>query len=269
MIQTVVSAKEKSTKDVEMIEGIVDISGSPMNVYSFFIDGTLIDTGSETLLELFKPWFATKNIERIFLTHNHEDHTAGVTLLQEQLNIPVYLHEDSIEVCRSLEVLPKYRQIVWGNRGAFQAQPFENVMQTNNYTWDIIYTPGHSQDHYSFYCRDLKFIFTGDLFVQPHTKVIMEDENLLDTIHSLKKLLKYDFEEVYCCHAGYLENGRELLQEKIRYLEEKQAIVKELYANGRTIEEIRKELFPKTYGIELYSDGQWSALHTVKSLLGI
>lgn len=269
MINVEVTAKTTATKYVEMIEGRVDMAGSPMNVYSFFIDGTLIDTGSQTLMDVFEPWFDSKDIKQIFLTHSHEDHTAGAAVIQQKRKIPIYLHESSIEQCMKEEKLPMYRQAVWGNRGVFTAKPFSQVMTSTNYTWDVIYTPGHASDHYAFYCRELKIMFTGDLFVQAHTKVIMDTENLIVTIQSLKKLLTYDFQEVYCCHAGYLAEGRQALEEKIRYLEEKQQLMQTLYEEGKSIEEIREVMFPRKYGIEAYSEGQWSANHTVRSLLNL
>lgn len=81
MNELIISSKESATNEVEMIEGVVTFSGASLNVYSFFIDGVLIDTGSNTLYELFQLWFQTKDIQQIFITHNHEDHTGGAAQL--------------------------------------------------------------------------------------------------------------------------------------------------------------------------------------------
>lgn len=267
MNELIVSSKESATNEVEMIEGIVTFSGASLNVYSFYIDGVLIDTGSNTLFELFQPWFQKKDIQQIFLTHNHEDHTGGAAQLQETLQTPIYIHEKSVAIVEELESLPNYRQFVWGDRGRFHAKSYNQTMLSTNYQWDVIFTPGHASDHVTLYCRELKILFTGDLFVQAHTKAIMKGENLIETLHSLKTLLNYDFEEVYCCHAGYLKNGRQKLQEKIDYLEEKQQIIKTLSKEGQSIVEIRDTLFPRRYAIEQFSNGEWGSQYIIKSIL--
>lgn len=267
MLELTTSMQEKETEHVKMVEGRVFLNGVKLNVYSFLIDGVLIDTGAQTLLEDFKPWFEKQKMDQIFLTHNHEDHTGGVTWIVKTKNIPVYIHKDSVETCRSLEETPLYRKLTWGSRGAFNALPFTAQMRSKNYTWDIIETPGHTQDHHSFYCQELKIIFTGDLFVLPHTKAILASENLQDTLSSLNRILDFDFEEIYCCHAGYLKNGREMIIEKINYLQQILQKSTELQQQGLNIEAITEVIFPKKYPIEQFSNGEWGSKYIVKSLL--
>ncbi|MBQ0141056.1 MAG: MBL fold metallo-hydrolase [Kurthia sp.] len=267
MMELITKTTEKETADVQMIEGTVNINGVKLNVYSFLIDHTLIDSGSQTLLEDFQPWFKKQRIDQVFITHNHEDHTGGVTWLQQEKGIPVFIHPDSVEKCKSLEETPVYRQLTWGSRGAFIAQPFSVKMTSENYTWDIIETLGHTQDHLSFYCREKKILFTGDLFVLPHTKAILNSENMQDTLASLRKVLTFDFEAIYCCHAGYLKNGRAMIIEKINYLEKILAKSKDLKEQGLTIEEITAQIFPKKYAIEQFSKGEWGSKYIVNSLL--
>lgn len=268
MNKRTISSNESTTKDVEMIEGVVSFGeGASLNVYSFFIDGTLIDTGSNTLFELFQPWFQSKEIKQIFLTHNHEDHTGGAAQLQDTLHTPLYIHEKSVAIVDKLERLASYRQFVWGDRGRFKAERYKQTMSSTNYNWDVIHTPGHAVDHVVLYCKDLKIMFTGDLFVQAHTKAIMRDENLIDTLNSLKKVLTYDFEEVYCCHAGYLKNGRQKIQEKVEYLEEKQRQIEVLFKEGYSVEDMKEVLFPKRYAIEQFSKGEWGSQYIIKSIL--
>lgn len=267
MMDLTTAITEKSTEDVQMVEGKVMIQGVTLNVYSFLIDNTLIDSGSQTLLKDFIPWFKKHKIDQVFVTHNHEDHTGGVTWLQEQLGVPVYIHPDSVEKCKELEATPTYRQLTWGSRGVFQAEPFSIEMTSAHYTWDIIETPGHTQDHLSFYCRNKKLLFTGDLFVIPHTKAILNSENMQNTLASLKKVLTFDFEAIYCCHAGYLENGRQMITEKINYLEKILTTSKKLQQQGLSVEEITAEIFPKKYAIEHFSEGEWGSKYIINSLL--
>ncbi len=71
-------------------------------------------------------------------------------------------------------------------------------------TWEVIDTPGHAFDHQSFLNRDTGQLFTGDLFVQVHTKLLLSNESIPTIIESLEKVLTYDFDEVFCQHAGFV-----------------------------------------------------------------
>ena len=57
-----------------------------------------------------------------------------------------------------------------------------------------------------------------------------------DQIESLKKILAYDFDALFCCHRPCLKNGKKHLQRKLDYLED-------LYGNIRTLS--RKGYSPK------------------------
>ncbi len=84
---------------------------------------------------------------------------------------------------------------------------------------------------------------------------------------SIKKVLAYDFEEVYCSHAGYLPKGRKRLSDKLQYLEAIQEEVIRLHDKGMDILSIKKELFPKQYPITIASGGEWDSIHIVTSIL--
>ncbi|GEK35149.1 MBL fold metallo-hydrolase [Kurthia sibirica] len=266
-MSTTTKIETSTQQEVEMILGHVFLNGAHMSVHAFAIDGLLIDTGSETLLEDFKKWFVKQKISKVVLTHNHEDHTAGAAWLQENLHKDIYIHEDSVEICRGYEQTPLYRQAIWGIRHPFEATALPKHFKSDHYQWETIATPGHTKDHLSFYCKDLKILFTGDLFVTPSPKVILDTENVHDTINSLKRVLTYDFEKMFCCHAGYIANGREMIMKKIMFLENIKSQCNKLSDAGENIARITEELFPKRYPIEQVSQHQWGSQHIVSSLL--
>ena len=45
------------------------VPGNPMSVYSFNVDGILIDTGARSLVNEFKPYFEQADYDAIYLTH--------------------------------------------------------------------------------------------------------------------------------------------------------------------------------------------------------
>lgn len=261
------SIEIQQNRDVQCAHGKVAVQGIGMSVYSFFVDGLLIDTGSYSLSQEFQSFFNEIQIEQLALTHSHEDHSGNAAWLQQHKDVPIYIHRDSVSVCAKDGEYPLYRQALWGERPAFNAQPFGDTLQTKSATWDIIETPGHTTDHLSFYNRETGALFTGDLYIQTKTKVVLDEENIVHTLASLKKILNYDFEEVYCCHAGFLADGRTKIQEKIAYLEEMENNIRQLFDKGYSVEEMTKSIFSRDYPITKVSGEQWSSKHIITAFI--
>lgn len=267
MIKVEKSSEIKKENDVLMAKCTANVPGSPMSVYSFNIDGILIDTGSSSLLEEFKPYFHEADFDAVYITHFHEDHTGNAAYLQKEMDIPVFIHSSSASFTPKPFQIPIYRQVVWGNSAPFSSTALGETFTSRNHTWDVIETPGHTKDHVAFYNRDIGAMFTGDLFVSPKVKVVLAEENILNTRASLQKLLAYDFEDMYCCHAGYVKNGKKLIQLKIEYIDELENKVLTLAKQGKDVHEITAELFPTPYPIIAISHTEWSPVHMVRVIL--
>lgn len=267
MIKREKSIEIQQNRDVQCAHGKVAVQGIGMSVYSFFVDGLLIDTGSYSLSQEFQSFFNEIPIEQLALTHSHEDHSGNAAWIQQHKGIPIYVHRDSVSLCTKDGEYPFYRQALWGERPAFIAQPLGNTLQTKSATWDVIETPGHTTDHVSFYNRETGAMFTGDLYIQTKTKVVLDEENIVHTLTSLKKILNYDFEEVYCCHAGFLADGRARIQEKIAYLEEMESRIRQLFDKGYSVEEITTSIFCRDYPITKVSEEQWSSKHIITAFI--
>jgi len=61
--------------DVEWVHRKVESAQSKMGVNVFVTDGLMIDTGSESLLSDWIPFFQSVDFDQVVLTHYHEDHT--------------------------------------------------------------------------------------------------------------------------------------------------------------------------------------------------
>ena len=160
-----------------------------------------------------------------------------------------------------------YRKLFWGKRKPFEGTEINRTFTSVHATWDVIETPGHSDDHLSFLNRQTGQLFTGDLYCQERTKVVLREESIPMIIDSLKRVLTYDFDEVFCCHAGLLKKGRIALQRKLDYLLDIQERVIKEYKEGKPPEQINKILFPKNYSITKFSQGEWDSIHIINSII--
>jgi endoribonuclease LACTB2 len=258
---------QKMINGVTMGNGTVAFQKVKLNVHCFYIDGVLIDTGAKSLDNSFKSFFKQLSIDQVVLTHHHEDHTGGASFLQEELGVPIYMNENMIDDCMKKADYPLYRQLFWGKRRPFRAESIGDSFLSAHATWKAIHTPGHAKDHLAFLNEETGQLFTGDLYCQEKTKVVLREESIPVIIESLKKILTYDFEDVFCCHAGYLNNGREALQRKLDYLLELQGTIIKQFNEGKTPEQIHRELFPKKYPIMMFSLGEWDSIHIVYSVI--
>lgn len=254
---------EDETQGVRMGNGKLSFGGVHLNVYSFYMDGVLIDTGAVSLKSYFLPYFARLKPEQIRITHYHEDHTGLASTFEHR--VPIYMKDPTA----GIEQInyPLYRRVFWGKRQPFQAQPLENRFQSPHYHWQVIDTPGHAYDHVAFLNEDTGQLFSGDLYCGTKTKVMLREESAPIVLQSLEHVLTYDFDEVFCNHAGHLQDGRKKLENKRDYLLEVMAKVTTLHEQGKGVAEITATLFPKKYPIVMFSRGEWGAEHIVRSII--
>jgi glyoxylase-like metal-dependent hydrolase (beta-lactamase superfamily II) len=259
--------EDSTVNNVFMANGTVKFHSVRMNVYSFITDGIAIDAGPHALKDGLIPFFQNHPMDALYCTHIHEDHTGNANWLQQQYDVPIYINEKSVNEAEKNGKYPIYRRLFWGKRNAFQPTPMPEKFTSRNGEWISIFTPGHSYDHMALLNKTTGQLFSGDLYVQRKTKVILEDESIPQIIQSLKHILTFDFAEVFCHHAGYLKDGRTKLQNKLDYLEQLNGEVLELHRQGLSVDEIHRHFFPKKYPIIAFSFGQWNSKHIITSIL--
>lgn len=257
----------KHFDDLQQVEVIHRMAGQMMRISVYFIDGLLIDTGPSRKKEQLLPVFNDLPIDRVVCTHHHEDHTGLAYWLSEQKQLPIYMHALGKKICMKEAKMPLYRRLYWGERRKFQATEIGETLTTENYTWDVIHTPGHADDHISLYNREKKWMFGGDLYVHPTPKSMFGFESLPVMIASLEKLLTYDFDVYVCSHAGVIQEGRKAIEHKLSYLRKTQAEIRSLYGSGLDPRAIRKQLFPKKHRLHYLSLFENSPQHLIRSAL--
>lgn len=255
-------------RGVTVFQGRVSMVGlGSLKVYLFLWNGSLIDTGPSRLFKELAPLLHSSRIDRVLLTHFHEDHSGNAAWLQQKKKAPVLVSPLSVDLCRKDARLPLYRRYFWGRRRGFDPQPLGDSVVTENSRLEVIGTPGHSHDHVCFLDREKGFLFTGDLFVTPKTRIVMRYESIPGIIRTIRSLLKESFDTLYCAHSGVVENGHGMMARKLSYLEELCEEVHDLNRKGLTVGEIDKKIFKKLQPLTYISSSEWSSLHIVTSII--
>lgn len=252
---------------IQMAAGNRTFAGHSLNTCSYWVDGVIVDTGPRSLKEGFREFFEAKPVEKLLLTHSHEDH-CGNAVLFNQKGVPVYVHPSVIEQVAKPARIPFYRWVFWRPRPPFQANSLPDILETaKGKTIHVIQAPGHAPDHVAYFYPEEGALFTGDLFVSTSTKLGMAEENYPEWIQTLQKLLEYDFNIICCGHGGIIPNGKQMLAKKLQKLQELKDTILELKAKGWSDREIERKLFPHTRRVEFLSGGEWGSIHIIRSFI--
>lgn len=255
---------------VQALRGKFTLLGNPFTFCSYVVDHVMIDTGPIfARKEIFQ--FATDfQVEKIVLTHHHEDHSGNAFSLSRHGFGPVFMTQQIKKQMEHFHV-PLYRQLVWGNKGNIKGSVQEKILDdqltTKNYNFRVIQTPGHTDDHICLVEVEQGWAFTGDLYLGNKLHYGMKGESVAQLINSLKAVLSFPIRTVFCGHAGVIENGREALEKKLDFLEWLTVETKERWEKGQDASEIAKELLPRQHLIPFFSQGEMSPIHLIHSVI--
>lgn len=253
-------------KDILIGQGVRSLPGWSLSVYLYVVDGLLIDAGPEILKGQISKFFQEKHIEQVALTHIHEDHSGMAAWLQRQMNVPIYLHEKAIPEAKRKGKYQLYRHLTWGKRPAFDPQPMPERLMTDKYTFDVIDSPGHMRYHNIFHEKNQGWLFTGDLYLGTKPVGASCDENMQDTIATIKEILTLDFDMIFCAHSGMVQDGKAMFQKKLDFLLGVQDKVNALRQRGLDDCEIDKRLYPRKPSVTIVSRGEWSSYNIVNTI---
>jgi ribonuclease/clavin/mitogillin len=235
----------------------------------YYYKGVVIDTGcphtaEETAGFLEKMRF---DIKAVLLSHFHEDHCGGAYSFRKKFNVNVFAPSKSIKLIRNPPEIPQYRQIVWGQPKPVEVKPLKRKMKFGQLTITTVETPGHSFDHVSFLIENK--LFMGDLITNQNPIIIMRQEDYIDLINSLRRVLSLEFAAAYGGHGVWDKGSITKTLNNILKLKEK---VTTLTLKGLGTEQIAERIFsnaPKRVLLmEKLSGFEWSRKNLVDSLLG-
>lgn len=221
--------------------------GSPlMSVWMYVLDEWVIDTGQHHMAKAVKTLLPEKKISGIALTHHHEDHSGNAAMLSAMHRIPVMGHPLAAAKLRRGFAIRPYQYLVWGKAPAVDVLPLTGVIETERFALLPVKTPGHSKDHIVFLEKQHGWLFAGDLYLGERIKYFRSDERIDDQIASLKKVLQFEFDALFCAHNPCLTDGKSKIKNKLQFLEDFYGQVKILVAKGFSEKAVIKELDPAT-----------------------
>ena len=191
----------------------------------------LLDPGplDEQQLQSFLDAIGERSLKYILLTHTHGDHSPGSAPLAELtgaelVGMPA---PDAPGQDRNFEPAQ-----VW--RGG-------DVLQLDDYSVELIHTPGHVSNHICYLLVEEKMLFTGDHVLQGTTSVILPpDGDMGAYMNSLRLLQSRELRYLAPGHGGLMtEPQREIEKLVAHRLKREEKIVASLQQLGpSTLDEL-------------------------------
>ncbi|MDO9515113.1 MAG: MBL fold metallo-hydrolase [Syntrophales bacterium] len=257
-------------EDVVQIRMSRMIDGVPAYwVAAYLVDGLLIDTGCSYTAEELAAYLGGRKVDTIINTHFHEDHIGGNHLIKEMFKAELYAHPESIPLIGKEAFLHPYQEMVWGYPVPTEAKPIPGVIEAGRFRYEVLETPGHSAGHVCLFEKDKGWCFSADIFSRETLKFIRPEEDMGQTVRSMKRLLDLETERLILLTSvgKIIEDGRGALRGCIDYLEDLSARAKGLKNQGYIMEEIMQKLFGGEHDFARFTNGQYTTDNLVRSVL--
>ncbi len=259
-------------EEVTQINMSRTLEGKPLYwVSSYLVDGLLIDTGCSYTANELASFLKDKSLNKVVITHYHEDHVGANHILQKDFGVEIFAHPDSVPLINQTPDLYPYQEDVWGYPVPTDVKKMPTAIRTESFSFQSIETPGHSIGHIAIVEMNRGWCFSGDIFAREKPKYIRPEEDMGETIRSMKRLLELETERLvlFTSVGKIIEDGRSALQTCIDYLEELSRRAKGLHKRGIDIDDIVNEIFGGEHPITELTNGQFTTKNLVRSVLEI
>ncbi|AMA73817.1 MULTISPECIES: MBL fold metallo-hydrolase [Aneurinibacillus] len=265
----------------------------------FLIKGescTLVDVGPKTreareALRVFlkENGLTWRNIDQIFLTHQHVDHSGLVAEVAERTDAQVIAHPNAVPYIEGEETFMRHHDAFFrelyeengvpeqllGHVERFQKMlnmysdpaPVHRIVRGGELLgscgeWRIIFTPGHTQTHLALYREADGLMLSGDFlikeissnaFVEPPARAGEEREKPLVVYRrAMQEVKMMPVRRMLPAHGEEIEKPSELIVYRLRRQEERAEKIYGLLADGaKHVFELSALLFPSIYIKEL------------------
>lgn len=236
---------------------------------AYLVDGLLIDTGPKHTVREFVKELDNHEIEMVVNTHSHEDHVGANAQINELFKVKIVAHEKALSYLADpsrMELHP-YQLIMWGRPEASLAEPVSDKIDTGKYSFKVLETHGHGEDHICLFEPNKGWLFSGDMYVGGEDKALRTDFNVWKIIDSLKYLAAFEPEVIFSGSGSIKTDATDELKRKIQFLETTGTKVLELHKKGVSVNEIRKRIIGPELLIRYITLGHYSGWNLINSFI--
>jgi len=233
-----------SFEDVTCIKMSQTMEGKPLAwVACYLVDGLLVDTGPAHVSEELMRFLENKKVQKVVNTHYHEDHISSNTAIQKKFGINIFAHSKAVPKINKPAKLFPYQEMAWGYPVPSKTKKIGKRIDTENYQFEVVHTPGHCDDHICLFESKKAWLFSGDLYFSEKPNVARPEERQWEIIASLKKVRALKPRIMFPAPGNVVTDASAVLDRTIVYLESLGERVQRLHEKGISPVEIRDVIF--------------------------
>ena len=182
-------------------------------------------------LDALKRALEGRNVTHILVTHTHNDHSPAAEPLKQWTGAKTYAYGPhgsgkaeegvTVEEGGDMAFVPDIR-VKDGD-----------VIKANGFTFECVYTPGHTSNHMCFALREENALFTGDHIMGWSTTVVTPpDGDMAQYMASVRKLLARDDKILYPTHGAPITDPKPFLEAYLNHRLDREHQIMACVKNG-------------------------------------
>lgn len=189
-----------------------------------------------------------KTVSHILVTHTHRDHSPLAARLKQATSAQTFAYgAHGSGRARTVEMSADVQLDAGGDQDFTPDVEVRHgdIIEGPGWTFEAVFTPGHTSNHMSFALREENAMFAGDHVMAWSTSVIAPpDGNMADYMASLDLMLEREEDVYWPTHGPKLEDAQAFVSKFIAHRRAREdAVVEQLRRGPATIDAMVPEIY--------------------------